>query len=779
MSSLFISILQQEEWDMAYKLLEKNPEVVNDVDVTTGNAAIFYALPNPDMIKRLLAAKPTLIDSKTSLGNNALAHGVQTCAPFESLSVLVQTKKKCVANKNMTGKVALHYAAALGPRATVELINLLVAAYPTGAAEKEKKNGSYPLHYACAFKATCAVIDALASAYPSTTMETDDAQNLPIHLAIIKGVETDAILKLIEISPESVAVKDGKGRLPIHLALAFDASPKTVEALILAYPESLAETDATGRLPIHLAFKYKVYLETIEMLIRYDTTIMSLGGEKGKKVQLEGPPTGEVPATYCVLHSAIDYGCGGDVINVILKVQPATVKQWSEDGKLPLHFACWKQASLGVMKALVRAFPDACWVKDGRYANLPLHYAAQYRLDLYAANYVFTAYPEAALVRNCSGKLPIHLAAKYNAHFLFVNALVKGHPFSPGIPDLKGKLPLDYALEYGACAETICILMGISKVNKKKKEGNTPGKAVATAGGGGGGGGGGRDEKGKKDKSLRTRSYNGDDEEDTNQDKANTDKDAGDDVTATGASASQIITDDEIELESMKKLEYLEKKKKKLLRMKKRRTAARQGIHAKKSSDKAGNGNNDQGSDKEDEEEGEEDDCSVDSYDSFDPIEYKKLHGIIRAAETIGSPDDHTSLHILPVGKGGVDKDGKMIFGTTPFDKNDCFGDNVPVASFQIENSGVRGLVCSLKMQLKVQADEIVSHRSTIDKLKAEISEKDLEIKQLKKDLNWARDKIARMEEAMPKGVVYASNKFTAGKAATQDDVGHGDEEDI
>lgn len=666
--SLLVSLLKESNYTDAKTLLNRHPEVVHDTDSETGNHCIFYSLGSPELTGLILEMKPESIKLKTALGNNPLHVAAQINAPIETFKVLILHKKSCASVKNLDGKVPLHYAAALGEQATVEAIDVLINAYPSGAAIKEFKNGSCPLHYACAFRAPEDVINDLISSYPTISLEKDKAGNFPIHLAIIYGASSSVLLRLIEVSPECAKEVDGKQRLPLHLAIQYCSSVDVISALIRSYPRSLAIPDSNGRIPLHLAFKYKISLQAIETLLREDGSITCMG-EDSENLEKFKQKSSSMSTNYAILHSAIEYGSGGDVINLILRVAPLAASQLSEDGKLPIHFAAWHQAPLGVIKALVRANPDGLKIKEKKYENLPLHYAAQYQCEVRAASFILTAYSDAALIRNKKGRLPIHLAARYKAEDLFVNALLKYHPFSIGIPDSTGRLPIDYALEYDARAGVVSQLMGIYKTRKPQPNSN---------------------EKNEKNK-VKT--------------------DAADNYTAlpsteTGESSDPIKC------------------------------------------------SNDDGSDS----------ASIKPYTpQFNEEEYEKVQGIILAAKKVNDGADE--VKILPFGIAAVDQEGNIIFGNPPFEQNDCFGEQVPIAAFCL-NSGIRGHISHQLLQLKQQNDEIRSLKEVVARQLKEVEDKNVMIQQISRDSAWKDEKILRLENQIKEGgkskskLEFTSNKF-------------------
>ncbi len=667
--SLLVSLLKESNYIDAKNLLDRHPEVVHDTDSETGNHCIFYSLGSPELTGLILEMKPESIKLKTVIGNNPLHVAAQINAPIETFKVLILHKKGCASVKNLDGKVPLHYAAALGEQATVEAIDVLINAYPSGAAIKELKNGSCPLHYACAFRASENVINNLISSYPTISLEKDKAGNFPIHLAIIYGASSSVLLKLIEVSPECAKEVDGKQRLPLHLAIRYCSSVDVISALIHSYPRSLAIPDSNGRIPLHLAFKYKISLQAIEILLRKDDSITCMGEDSENLENFKQKSTG-MSTNYAILHSAIEYGCGGDIINLILRIAPLAASQLSEDGKLPIHFAAWHQAPLGVIKALVRAYPDGLKIKEKKYENLPLHYASQYQCEVRAACFILTAYSDAALIRNKKGRLPIHLAARHKADDLFVNALLKYHPFSTGIPDSTGRLPIDYALEYDAKASVVSQLMGIFKTRKPQQNSN---------------------EQNENNKVKTDSIY---------------------DCTVSLSTETEEL-----------------------------------------SGSKFSNDNNN-----------DNDDVRIKRHiPEFNEEEYEKVQGIILAAKKVNHGADE--VKILPFGIAAVDQEGNILFGNPPFEQNDCFGEEVPIAAFCL-NSGIRGHISNQLLQLKQQNDEIRSLKEVIVRQLKEIEDKNLMIQQISRDSAWKDEKILRLENQIKEGgkskskIEFTSNKF-------------------
>lgn len=281
--------------------------------------------------------------------------------------------------------------------------------------------------------------------------------------------ETSIIKSMLKISPEAASIPDSNGKLPLFLACQHHSTSDAVYTILHAYPAALYVKDNFGFFPINIAFKYKQSAEVIEHLLQNDETIPIKGRKLPSDDHLDVQLWEKNSHEKLLLHSAIEFGCPIDIIKLILHLSPHSSRQLAGDGKLPIHFAAWKKASVSVVKALIRSYVEGLMIKEEKYHNLPLHYASQYNLNLEAANAILSNAPTAAFELNGAGKLPIHLAAQYHPDPLFMNALIKVHPFSVGISDRRKKLPIDYALEYEASAQIIVQLLGVKKMRKKKK----------------------------------------------------------------------------------------------------------------------------------------------------------------------------------------------------------------------------------------------------------------------------------------------------------------------
>ena len=168
-----------------------------------------------------------------------------------------------------------------------------------------------------------------------------------------------------------------------------------------------------------------------------------------------------------LLHTAIEFNCSIEVMKSILRVVPQVIKEPNHDGKLPIHYAAWKQTSVEVASFLITQYREGLNHKDKKLGNLPLHYTLQYgprgpHADYSLSNLLLTSCPGAVFQWNNAGFYPIHLAAKAQCPIALMDCLLKVCPYSYGFvtKNYMQLLPVDLALHYNACAPVISLLLG-------------------------------------------------------------------------------------------------------------------------------------------------------------------------------------------------------------------------------------------------------------------------------------------------------------------------------
>jgi hypothetical protein len=176
--------------------------------------------------------------------------------PTDVVSEIVEAAPEVVAWVDNHGWLPLHHACANG--ASTDVLLILTNAYPESKTAQDN-NSRTPLHF-CATRSSdnpltmatnvAILCDTGAAEIP------DHGGMLPIHYACAYGTSPAVLKVLTEAYPGSVNAKERKGRTPLHMAMVNaprDASPGVIAFLLEhALPNSVNDRDQEGNLPLHL-----------------------------------------------------------------------------------------------------------------------------------------------------------------------------------------------------------------------------------------------------------------------------------------------------------------------------------------------------------------------------------------------------------------------------------------------------------------------------------------------------------------------------------------------
>ena len=286
----------------------------------------------------------------------------------EVVEILIRQHPENLFLPDKYGCLPLHYACQR-MFGNPDVVELLIREYP--AAAGVAADGKFPLHYACYSYQPYRVFAALLSAYPRAASFPDPVGGcMPLHLVVSQNTPVRVVKAVLEAYVESVGVRDDNNRLPIHLACRANASFEVIDMLLREYPQSASENDRGGgkggKLPLHCAFESHspTDLRTVEALLRLY------------------PESASVALT-----------------------------SYPHQGKLPLHLACEKGETLGVITALIKAYPAAVSTKDFT-DRVPLHNAFIGE-NLAVVKAIWSAFPEAVKMKDVYGHLPVDLAREH------------------------------------------------------------------------------------------------------------------------------------------------------------------------------------------------------------------------------------------------------------------------------------------------------------------------------------------------------------------------------
>jgi ankyrin repeat protein len=146
------------------------------------------------------------------------------------------------------------------------------------------------------------------------------------------------------------------------------------------------------------------------------------------------------------LHDALRHGEPLEVIQEIVRSDPASIRRKDGNGSLPLHVAARHGALVGgVVRFLADRCPQALEEKQEQ-GWLPLHVAVRLEASFDVVRLLVNRCPHALEEKDKEGGLPLHGAVCLGASFPVVQLLVDRCPVALRDKALNGLLPLLIAL---------------------------------------------------------------------------------------------------------------------------------------------------------------------------------------------------------------------------------------------------------------------------------------------------------------------------------------------
>jgi len=223
-----------------------------------------------------------------------------------------------------------------------EVAALLTKSANAAAGKAEAVTGMFPLHVACASKASGEVVELLLRAHPAAAAAKDKEGSLPLHYACTAAENVAAVAALLNEFPLGSREVDGKGKLPLQIAIRTNAGDieRALRAVKDKLPASKGVAAPAGARP----------------------------GGIVEKVELHP------------LHKAIESGKGAAAVTALLADNPDLVRELDSRGKLPLRVAIDCKSPVDVVGALLDAWPEAAREKD-KTGKLPVNVALDAKAD--------------------------------------------------------------------------------------------------------------------------------------------------------------------------------------------------------------------------------------------------------------------------------------------------------------------------------------------------------------------------------------------------------------
>ena len=348
------------------------------------------------------------------------------------------------------GWTPLH-AACGNENVTEGIIQLLVDAHPD-FVRKENYRGHMPLHTLCfnskLDEATAIqILKLLVAAYPEAVRHApNNGGHLPIHFASWER-SPEFCRVLIEAYPGSERITTRTGNLPLHSA-CFRGTLATVEYLHKLYPDAIAvdANVATGKeYPIHAVIRGVNHrdnpadaVEIVQFLLDCDPNqkLVQFGGKSLLHYAFE------------MRYNSSNIDAGLQVIGVLFDAHPASISSVSNEGQMPLHILCrnsnvHEAAAMRMLMFLIRKHSEAVRHTDNQ-GRLPIHYASTGKSPEFC-RLLIEAYPGSERMTNAGGGLPLHQACATNS-LSMVQYLFRLHPEAINHATREGHYPIHAAI---------------------------------------------------------------------------------------------------------------------------------------------------------------------------------------------------------------------------------------------------------------------------------------------------------------------------------------------
>jgi ankyrin repeat protein len=142
------------------------------------------------------------------------------------------------------------HQAASSTSVPVELIDVLLFAYPEAIHKKESVMNRNCLHIALRAGAPEEVINYFIERYPHLAVEQDDSSRIPLHYACSNFASIATIRKLINICPQSICAPDKKGWTPLHVAVSKCTDPQVTRLMVSVCPDAVVKMTSAGSTPM-------------------------------------------------------------------------------------------------------------------------------------------------------------------------------------------------------------------------------------------------------------------------------------------------------------------------------------------------------------------------------------------------------------------------------------------------------------------------------------------------------------------------------------------------
>ena len=256
-------LVNEEKWAAVEGLLDKNPNLAEQVDPTSGEMLLHMVSRHPSvwslLVDMILVMYPKALIHKDAIGALPLHHAAAH-DNVSALEIIYSAYKEGVNDIDGNGRQPIHVAAEFD---ATEAVKFLLAKAPEGAftmihRPAEENGGGLPLHVACRHHSNMSIITTLLAENFSSAKRADENGDLPLHLLLRNGdvVEQVTVKTILTCFASAVTRTDKNGDLPLSIAIKHECKPSVVNYLMVQYPEAAKALDGCGHSNLHLSFQH-------------------------------------------------------------------------------------------------------------------------------------------------------------------------------------------------------------------------------------------------------------------------------------------------------------------------------------------------------------------------------------------------------------------------------------------------------------------------------------------------------------------------------------------
>jgi ankyrin repeat protein len=168
---------------------------------------------------------------------------------------------------------------------------------------------------------------------------------------------TTSILGKRKSRGANIKAKTNQGNTPLHISSLYGSLP--VVKVLLSGGANILAANNSGRLPIHKAVSYRKSAVSKCVLQHYYATTRHL---PLRELLQDLTWTGSPYSIVCPpLHEALDENVLGmddvvEILEYLVGQHPELISARDQDGSLPLHVACRREASFAIVQSLVNLY---------------------------------------------------------------------------------------------------------------------------------------------------------------------------------------------------------------------------------------------------------------------------------------------------------------------------------------------------------------------------------------------------------------------------------------